>query len=247
MKLHVIGTGSKGNAYLLTNGREALLLECGVNIQDIKKALEFDLRPVVACLLTHEHGDHSCSINQVLGLGIPVWSSFGTHQALRTESHHRARFLHADHTQHVGGSFKVKAYPIRHDCAEPFCFLIHHPDCGTVLFMTDTEFSEYKFRELNQIIIEANHDIKILDERIAAGESAAVVRDRVIQSHMSLETCKQTLKSYDLSRVENVVLIHMSSKNSDKTRFRAEIQQATGKMVHVAENGKIIDFNLKPY
>lgn len=247
MKLHIIGTGSKGNAYLLTNGREALLLECGVHIQEIKKALQFDLRPVVGCLLTHEHGDHAFAVRDLMAAGITVWSSFGTHQALHTDGHHRARFLHKDHTVMVGGNFKVKAYPVRHDAAEPFCFLIHHPDCGTVLFMTDTEFSEYRFRDLNQIIIEANHDIGILDDRVAAGENPAVVRDRVIQNHMNLDTCKKTLKSYDLSKVENVVLIHMSSKNGDKTRFRAEVQQATGKMVHVAENGKIIDFNLKPY
>ncbi len=247
MKLKIIGTGSKGNAYLLYNHREALLLECGVHFQEIKKALDFDLKPVVGCLLTHEHGDHAASIQEVMGAGITVWSSFGTHQACKTEAHHRARFIHANHAVIVGGSFKVKAYPVRHDAAEPFCFLIQHPDCGTVLFLTDTEFCEYRFKNLNQIIIEANHDLKILDERVAAGESPAVVRDRVIRSHMNLDTCVQTLKSYDLSRVENIVLIHLSGKNSDETRFRAEVQMATGKMVHIAKNGKIIDFNLKPY
>ena len=37
MNLNIIGTGSKGNAYILSNGDEALLIECGVNIIDIKK------------------------------------------------------------------------------------------------------------------------------------------------------------------------------------------------------------------
>ena len=46
MKLKVIGTGSTGNAYVLENDTEALLIECGVNIKQIKQALNFDYSKV---------------------------------------------------------------------------------------------------------------------------------------------------------------------------------------------------------
>ena len=44
MVLKVIGTGSKGNSYLLENRYESLLIECGMPITDIKKAVDFELK-----------------------------------------------------------------------------------------------------------------------------------------------------------------------------------------------------------
>ncbi|TEB41564.1 MBL fold metallo-hydrolase, partial [Flavobacterium circumlabens] len=70
MKLKVISTGSIGNAYILETENEALLIECGVNILDIKKALDFNYHKVVGCIVTHEHQDHCKSINEVMELGI---------------------------------------------------------------------------------------------------------------------------------------------------------------------------------
>ena len=55
MKLKVISTGSIGNSYLLESNTDTLIIECGVLFKDIKKALNFDLKSVAGCLITHEH------------------------------------------------------------------------------------------------------------------------------------------------------------------------------------------------
>jgi phosphoribosyl 1,2-cyclic phosphodiesterase len=247
MRLTVINSNSAGNAYILHNDQEALLIECGVNFDKIKKALQFNMKKVVGCLVTHEHKDHCKSVKEVLNSGITVYASYGTHEAMKTEGHHRARFAHPIAEHFDVGSFKVKAYDVKHDAAEPLCFLIYHPECGSVLFLTDSYYCEYKFKNLNNIIIEANYCQTILDQRLADGVNPKFLRDRVITSHMSLATCKGTLQAYDLKQVNNIVLIHLSDGNSDERRFKREVEETTGKLVHIASPGLTIDFNKKPF
>jgi phosphoribosyl 1,2-cyclic phosphodiesterase len=244
MKLQIINSNSKGNGYILQSSTgEALLLECGVNFQEIKKALQFNLKNVVGCLVTHEHQDHCKSVRDVMAAGINVWSSELTHQAMQTTMHHRACIVKANEAAIAINSFKIRAFNVKHDAADPLGYLIQHSECGTVLFLTDSYYCEYNFQGLNNIIIEANYCETILEAKTTAGANPKFLRDRVIQSHMSLQTCKTTLQAYDLSKVQNIVLIHLSDGNSDEKRFKKEVEEATGKTVFVAHHNQIIDFN----
>lgn len=247
MVLKIINSNSAGNAYILesTSG-EALLIECGVRFDMIKRTLNFNLKNVAGCILTHEHGDHAKAVNDVLAAGINVWASAGTHGALSTINHHRARVTKSGHAFNVG-SFKVKAFDVKHDVEEPLGYLIYHQECGSVLFLTDSYYCEYNFSGLNNIIIEANYCQGILDRRLQEGVNPKFLRDRVITSHMSLATCKKTLQAYDLSQVNNIVLIHLSDSNSDADRFKREVQEVTGKRVHVANAGDEMLFNRTPF
>ena len=74
----------------------------------------------------------------------------------------------------------------------------------------------------------------ILRENMAAGLVAPELKNRLLKSHMSLETCKEFLKANDLSRVQEIWLIHLSDGNSDSARFKREIQALTGKAVTIA-------------
>jgi len=247
MQLTVINSNSAGNAYILESSTvEALLIECGVRFDKIKEALGFNLKRVVGCLVTHEHMDHSKAIHDVLKAGINVYASFGTLSKREALDHHRSKAMIIGDNYNVG-SFRVKAFDTKHDCEEPVGFLISHAECGTVLFLTDSYFCEYNFSGLNNIIIEANYCQTILDRRVADGANPKFLRDRVITSHMSLATCKQTLKAYDLASVNNIVLIHLSDGNSDEKRFKREVEEATGKTVYVANPGVKIPFNKKPF
>lgn len=56
MEIEVLGTGSSGNCYKISNGKFALLLECGLPFKVIQKKLNYKLtREIDACLITHEH------------------------------------------------------------------------------------------------------------------------------------------------------------------------------------------------
>ncbi len=244
MNLKVIGTGSKGNAYILENKDEALLIECGVKFEEIKQGLDFNLGKVAGCLVTHEHKDHAKSMGNVMKAGINVHASKGTLEAKGLQNHHRAKpFLDYRNPVTIGW-FNVLPFDVHHDATEPVGFLIYHEDCGNVLFLTDTNYCGYTFRNLNNIIVEANYDSRIAKRNLSEME---FLRSRIIQSHMSINTTIELLKANDLRNVNNIVLIHLSDSNSDEALFKREVKKATQKNVSVASNGMKIEFNKAPF
>jgi phosphoribosyl 1,2-cyclic phosphodiesterase len=245
MILYVIGSSSRGNSYLLSSPKSTLILECGVRFSEIKKALNYDLSPVCACLITHEHGDHSKSANDVAAAGIDIYSSPGTLEALKL-SGHRFHPVQAKKRFTVG-EFSIMPFDVKHDCQEPFGFLIQHPESGTILFATDTYYIPYNFPGLNQIIVEVNYDEEILDGNVFKGRVPEAVKNRVLRSHMELSTFKHFLSITDISAVHNIVMIHLSDGNSDEKKFVSEIIAATGKTTQAARPGMTINLSKTPF
>lgn len=245
MKLKVISTGSVGNSYLLGSENETLLIEAGVNFNDIKKALDFDLSKVVGCIVTHSHGDHAKSINDVMNSGITVYASADTFISTDTDTHHNAYPFGHGCQMHIG-NFKIMPFDVKHD-VPCLGFLIEHPECGKTLFLTDTYYCKYTFEGLNNIIIEANYSKEIIDRKYGKGSDKEFLRDRILQSHFSLDNCKDMLSANDLSKVNNIVLIHLSDSNSDENQFVKEVSELTGKNVVAAVKGLEIEFNTHPF
>lgn len=243
MRLKIINSNSSGNAYILENAKEALLLECGVKTDRIKRALKFNLSKVVGCLVSHEHKDHSLDVIGLMQNGIRVYATMGTWNALNIEAFNYKKVVIKDRVQFSLGGFRIVPFKVQHDAAEPVGFLIHHKECGTVLFLTDTVYSPFTFHGLNNLIIEANYCETILEQRVEFGATGKFLRDRVKESHLSLQNCLQLLKCNDLSAVNNIVLIHLSDSHSDAKRFEQEVKNLTGKNVTVADAGMEIEFN----
>jgi ribonuclease BN (tRNA processing enzyme) len=110
-----------------------------------------------------------------------------------------------------------------------------------VLFITDSFYVKDKFKNIHNVLIEANYCQTIIDKKVKDGASPEFLRNRIFKSHMSLATCKQTLLANDLSKVRNIVLIHLSDSNSDAARFKTEIENITGKQVFIADAGMTIE------
>lgn len=250
MRLKIINSNSRGNAYILENDTEALLIECGVRFIEIKHAIDFNLSKIVGCLITHSHGDHCRAVHDVTHAGINVYATEGTCQELAEKwkpNPHRIKPRHMAIPFSIG-SFRIIPFRTEHDTKEPCGFLIHHDETGVVLFLTDTVYSPFVFKGLNNVIVEANYCDEILEQKRQAGTTIEMLRDRVIESHMSLRNCKDLLAANDLSQVNNVVLIHLSDSHSDELRFKQEVEQLTGKAVHVAGKNMVIEnFNKTPF
>lgn len=245
MKLRVLGSSSRGNCYLLqseTTG-EVLVIEAGIRMQTVKKALDFRLSDIVGCCVTHEHGDHAKHAREFADTLIPMVMSKGTAEAVGITDF----WCPTPKCPLRLGGFRILSFPVRHDAADPRGFLIQHKECGTVLFATDTYYLPNTFPGLNNILIECNYRLDILDRNIAEGRVSAAVRNRIVKSHMSYNTCCETLLANDLSRVNNIVLLHLSADNSHAEEFRAGIAALTEKQVSVAKAEMEIDFNTTPY
>lgn len=246
MKLKVLGSSSAGNCYILEGETEALIIEAGIRLTEVKKALGYDLKKAVGCLVTHQHNDHSKYIRQFMGAGITVLALQDVFEAHTVPLNNSFRQIIQAGRGYKISQFKVYAFSVTHDCP---ClgFIIDHPETGKVLFLTDTMSCDYSFPGLTQILIEANYEDKTLDSNIKQGKIPLILRPRIIGSHMEFETTKQILKNQDLTGVRNIVLIHLSDGNSDEQRFIREIKAMTGKQVYAASKGMSIAFNKEPF
>lgn len=240
MKLIVLGSSSSGNCYILDNGNEALIIEAGIRFQEVKKALDFNIRKVVGCLITHQHNDHAKYIKNMIDngfhtLALPeVWAAknvWGS-RSISIEPAKGYKF----------GNFKVLPFNACHDvpCVG---YLIAHPVCGKILFLTDSYMCEYQFKGLNHVLVECNYSDKALMEAINSGRTLPSQRERLMTSHMELNTCKEFLASNDLSKVSEIVILHLSENNADEPMMVSELERKTGKVVYVARPKMMIDLD----
>lgn len=240
MVLKVLGSSSQGNCYILENKNEALIIEAGVRFIEVKKALGFDIRKVSGCLITHQHNDHAKYIKAMVESGFPtlaleeVWTAKGVtgSRAYCIERGKGYKF----------GRFKVLPFDACHDvpCVG---YLIDHPETGRIMFLTDSCMCEYVFPGLNQVMIECNYSDAKLVEAINAGRTLPSQRERLMTSHMELNTCKGFLCANDLTNVANIILLHLSDNNSDEKHFVSEIERQTGKVVYAAHTGLEIELD----
>lgn len=246
MILKCLQSSSSGNCYILQSDEDILLLECGVNFLEIKKALNFNLSNVNAMLLSHEHNDHSKSVKEIMKSGIDVYMSKPTADALNL-SGHRLNIVEPQ-KQFSVGSFTIMPFEVQHDAALPLGYLIQEEKTKSrTLFLTDSYYSKYRFPGLNYIMIECNYIKDTLDQNIANGYVDEAMKPRLLQSHFSLEHVKDFLRANDLSQCRKVILLHLSDRNSDARRMIQEIEDMTGIETVVADAGLEVELSLYPY
>ncbi|KIL46973.1 beta-lactamase [Jeotgalibacillus alimentarius] len=231
--IKVLGSSSKGNAYRVTDGTTSLLLECGIKFSEIQKKLNFETSDIEGCLVSHEHGDHRAGLKDVLKAGINTYMSTGTAEAIGID-HHRIRKVEVKKSFKVG-TWTILPFDVEHDVNEPFGFMLQNEQGERLLFATDTYYIKYKFQNLTHIMIETNYSMNILKENIAEGRVPAILKKRLMQSHFSLENALDFFRANDLSKVQEIWLLHLSSNNSDEDHFKCEVQKVTGKIVKIAK------------
>lgn len=246
MYLDVLGSSSAGNCYVLQDDTQALIIECGVKFEKVLKILNYNVSKVVGCLISHEHKDHSGFASIVSQYQIPIFASAGTLEAIKLPSKAHTSALDALRRIKVG-NYTVMPFNVEHDARQPFGFVISHPCTGNILFATDTYYLRYKFKHLNNIMIECNYDSEILDQNISDGRISEAVKQRTLQSHLSLSQCINTLKDNDLTEVNNIVLIHLSPTNSNRCKFEEKVSAEIKRSVTAAFSGMRLDFGKTPF
>jgi phosphoribosyl 1,2-cyclic phosphodiesterase len=231
IEIRAFGSSSAGNCYYLTDGKTPLLLEAGIKFKEVQRQLNFQTTSIAGCLISHEHGDHCKAIKDVLKSGINCYMSAGTAEALGN-NHHRIHTVVSKQPFRIG-TWNILPFDVQHDVAEPYGFLLSNELGEKVLFATDTYYIRYKFKGLTHVLVECNYSMEILNSNISQGKTPVVMKKRLMRSHFSLENVKEFLKANDLSKVQEIWLLHLSDSNSNQDEFKKEIMQLTGKMVYV--------------
>lgn len=233
IEIHPLASSSRGNAYIVTDGQTPLLLDCGLSLKELRRRSGFGLTDLAGVLVSHEHLDHSKATMDLMKAGIDVYMTSGTVNALSIR-HHRLGVIQAK-KQFKIGSWTILPFETEHDAAEPVGFLLANQAGDKLLYATDTYYVRYKFPGLTHIMIECNYAGDILQVNLEAGVVPVALKSRLLKSHMSLDNVKKFLQANDLSRVEEIWLIHLSEGNSHAERFKTEIQKLTGLPVYIAD------------
>ena len=246
----MIGTGSSGNAYLLQQGDDSLLLEAGLRWQEILCALPRGLRGIHGCLITHEHKDHCKAVSFPLRYGIETVMSAGTWKEIRKGG--EFTWMKAPHLVQAGEAiflppFTVMAVQAMHDAAEPLAFIIRHDGTGeTVLYATDTYMLPNRYPGINHWLVECNYTMDKAKVLLETPEKAPLF-DRLMKSHMSLERLVTALKANDLSHTRTIVLIHISDERGDSPFMQETVRLETGIRTISAKNGMEIKLGECPF
>lgn len=180
--------------------------------------------------------DHSKGLKNALKYGIDVYCNQDVTNSVIGDKR-RINIIEPLKKFTIGG-FTILPFDCQHtnndgSVCPNLGFLISHKALGKVLFATDTYYLKYTFKSLEHVLIECNYTERDL-------EKIPIYKIRTIKSHMSLETLKETLKTWDLSNTKDITLIHLSGEYGDLNYFKEEIQKATGCIVNVAGPGVTI-------
>lgn len=229
MKLKCIATGSTGNCYTLTSDSgETLILDCGIPIKEIKKGLDWNIKDVVGTICTHHHQDHSLSVYPLRRMGIPVFAPYISKKPMKIGN----------------GDFRVQAFDLttidgswtHTDANGELCpiygFLITHKEMGRMLYITDCEVVKWKFRSINHILLGVDYDKNLIDTDNPKA-------NHVFRGHLSIDTACDFVKANYSDSLQNVIMCHLSSENSDRDSFIEKMKKvACGANVDVAERNK---------
>lgn len=228
-KLHILGSSSKGNGYILEVGDDILIIECGFRLREVYRKINFEARKIRAVIVSHNHGDHAKYIHEYIAQGFPIMCP-----------HSMVEELNIPKSQIINeyNPFTVVPFELHHDvpCVG---FLVYHPEFGKLLFATDTYMIPYRFDDIRLAIIEANWYVKIMNNNLANGSISRMHADRVRMTHMELPQSIGALKRID--KLERVLLIHLSSQNSDADEFQRMAKSALGVPIDVAQPNMTIE------
>lgn len=217
-----IASGSSGNCAVWNAGQTAVLIDLGVSVRALNKALrdiDMEIGDLSAVLLTHEHTDH------IRGLAtfakrydLPVYATFGTAAALLQKMPQAEKNLRtfAGGEQFDIDGLHVRSMPTPHDAAEPVAYRI---DGGghRLGYVTDIGFLpeeiQHTISGCDTIVLESNHDIEML----RTGPYPMYLKQRIRgrRGHLSNEECAQGAAALAQAGARRLVLAHLSEKNNN--------------------------------
>jgi len=215
MRFASLGSGSKGNATLIQAGDTLLLVDCGfAKSEFVRRMADRRLLPtdVDAVLVTHEHGAIA------RGWNIPVYLTHGTAASGRLGDVPRSVFIQPGQRFAIG-DIEVSAVAVPHDAREPVQFVFDAAglrlgvltDLGSI---TPHVVSQYG--GCDAMLLEFNH----CRELLRRGPYPPALKRRVggDWGHLNNEQAAGFLEATDTSRLNTLVVGHISEQNNARAR-----------------------------
>lgn len=225
MKIKVVGTGSSGNCYILEHEGRYLVLDAGIKPEKFLDAINYDTDKIDACLITHIHQDHIKYANYFLNACIDIFTSKVTSDLAGFPEDNY--FIHTNKKLTQFGQWRVLPFEVEHDAPGSWGFLISIGK-ATVCYITDTGYVRVSPAGVTGLIIECNYIEEFLDKELLSEQQL-----RLKKYHMSLERTKSFISKMDRTKLQDILLVHTSSRHGNDTIMVDEISKIVNKNITV--------------
>lgn len=220
MRFASLGSGSEGNALLVSVGQTKVLMDCGFGLRDtLSRLARLGVTPeqLSGIVVTHEHGDHIGGVARLARkFNLPVWLTHGTLRN-QPDSFTGIAGLHEidPHQAFAIGGIEIIPYPVPHDAAEPVQF-VFSDGAKRMGVLTDagctTAHIELTLNNCHALVLECNHD----NEMLMNGDYPYNVKRRVAGrlGHLNNQDAAGILGRLDVSRLQHLIAAHLSRKNN---------------------------------
>jgi len=218
MRFASLGSGSRGNATLISQGKTTILVDCGFSARETEKrmhTLEVDASNLTAIIVTHEHSDHIGGVRVLARkYNLPVYATAGTAGCLSADLTELITEF-SSHDVFAIDDIEVRPFPVPHDAREPSQFVFNDGQ-HRVGILTDvgmiTPVIEQALSLCDALLLEANHDIDMLDNGDYPDHLKYRVSGRL--GHLNNVQSAKLLEKIDTSRLQHIVAMHLSEKNN---------------------------------
>lgn len=234
MRFACLGSGSKGNAWLVENGATRVMIDCGFGVRDMAARLaRLGVEPdsVSAVLITHEHSDHARGAARFSAkFGCEVRLTHGCAVVLDAMGDLPARTVEID--SHIGfevGELAFQPYPVPHDAREPVQYVASDGNRRWGLLTDAGHVTEHMVAMLDAcdaLSLECNHDV----DRLRRGSYPASLKARILgrYGHLDNAAAASLLGRLRRDRLQHVVAAHLSEENNSPEMARAALAGVLG-------------------
>ncbi len=219
-RVHVLGSGSRGNSILLETSETRILVDAGFSGRQIERrleAVEIPADSVSALVITHEHRDHT----QGMGVfarrwNVPIYIARATATSCSTllNGQEELRFYSAGDAIDLG-DLRIEPFLTCHDAIDPIGVTVRQRSSGLKVGVatdlgTPTVSVRHALRRCDLLILEANHD----DVMLRTGPYPWPLKSRIAgrHGHLSNRAAAQLGGELHHPGLAAVVLAHLSQE-----------------------------------
>ncbi|KXS55659.1 MAG: hypothetical protein AMR96_07085 [Candidatus Adiutrix intracellularis] len=220
MKFCLLASGSRGNAIWVEEGDLALVVDCGLSAREFLSRVGvagLDISRLSCLLVSHEHRDHISGLGVLARrLKIPVLANAATCAAASPlVGRVRWEIFTTGDTLNLG-PLKIRTLGLSHDAVDPVAFVMES-QAGRLGLATDlgtpTELIKYRFQALTALILEFNHDYRLLMDGPYPWPLKQRVRGRT--GHLVNETAATFAAKLYHREMRYLILAHLSEINNN--------------------------------
>ncbi|MBI5331679.1 MAG: MBL fold metallo-hydrolase [Betaproteobacteria bacterium] len=232
MRFACLGSGSKGNAWVVQANDTRIMVDCGFGPRETARRLQrlgVELEQIDAILVTHEHSDHGRGAAKTAERArCPVYLSHGSHAMLDATGDAPCAVHRISAQEHFDlKDMHITAYTVPHDAREPLQFAFSD-GARRFALLTDaghaTPHMEAMLSDCDAIALECNHDV----ERLRNGSYPAALKRRILGpwGHLDNEAAAALLGKVAGPRLKHIVAAHLSEENNSPDLARGALASA---------------------